>query len=288
MLSTILANMSESLKLKSTAVTNDGSQRPAAYAVLCTDDCTFQVRQVQTSNSVFIMQPTEKQLRSKDNTVPTASLCAIAQCPSLLELIPTTPPSIAFLRQKLPVYNGEQSDDFPPKPTEKLNPWDKVSKCGILEDAALSTGEFDHAWQEICAFEYGSASWIPTPSVLIKVWEAIFVAASVRSLKLDESFSVSAIASMVEELFQPGALVVAVLSRVSAGESVSSDGYARLDRERCVSWIGAVLLESLPGAMLVTDFVKQWQDQLPEVWREHASLEAIKVGLEEASLGLSH
>ena len=236
-----------------------------------------------------MIQPAEKQIPLNGTDPPRISLCAIGQCPSLLELIPTTPPSTAFLRQQLPAYNGEQTEDFPPLTSvATLDPWDKASKYGILEDAPFSTDEFDQAWRDICAFEHGAASWAPTSSTLITVWDAVVTAASVRSLKLDDNLSVSAIASTVEELHHPVGLVVAVLARVSAGDSVPVDGYVRLDRGKCVSWVGAVLLESLAATILVTDFVKEWQDKLPEVWREYASLEAIKVGFEDAFFGYAY
>ena len=267
--------------LKSTTIRDDVSQQSPAYAVLCTDDQTFQVRQVQSSNSVFVLQSMEKPLPSGGTNLPMTSLCAIAQCPSLLELVPTSISSIAFLRQKMQAFNGERSDGFPPMiSVDKLESWDPNSKYGILEDAPFSNREFDQAWGEICAFEHAAESWIPTASVLTNVWGAIVMAASARDLKLDESFSTSAIVSTVDEESYPTALVSAVLARISARDQDVMDGYAILDRTKCVSWVGAVLLESLDGEVLVSDFVKQWQDKLPEAWRDRAFLEAIKVNCE--------
>lgn len=282
-----ISDIPNRLKLKSTAITNSGTQQPAPHAVLCTDTRTFQIRQVQTSNTVFVVQPTEKPLPSNGAEEPATRLCAIAQCPSLLELVPTSSSSSAFLRQNLPEYDGDQShtDGSPPtRSTARLEPWDKASKFGILEDAPFSAREYEQAWQDLCVFEHGSASWIPTPSISASAWDAVVVAASVRGLKLDESFPISPMFSTVEELHLPEPLVEAVLARVSARDQDGQDGYIKLDRGKCVSWVGAVLLQSFGGERLISDFIRQWKDKLPEAWREHASLEAIKVGLGRWSL----
>ena len=79
--------MSESLWLKSaeSPIANDASKQPGPNAVLCTDDHTFQLRQVQSSNSVFILQPSES--RRGENEITPPILSAIAQCTSTLELV---------------------------------------------------------------------------------------------------------------------------------------------------------------------------------------------------------
>ena len=109
------ADTSESLWLKSaespSADVDSKQSRP--NAVLCTDDSTYQLRQVQSSNSILILQPSES--RGSDNEIPSPSLSAIAQCTATLELIASdTAASVALisrlLRQSLPLYNGIDTD----------------------------------------------------------------------------------------------------------------------------------------------------------------------------------
>ena len=111
----IPANMSESLWLKSAESTNayNDSQQPGQNAVLCTNNRTFQIRQVQSSNSVFILQPSGNY--PGDNQVPAQSLSAIGQCTSTLELVPLdTAASSAtisqLLKNRLRPYNGPDTD----------------------------------------------------------------------------------------------------------------------------------------------------------------------------------
>ena len=82
------ADTPESLRLKSAESSNaDDSKQPSPSAVLCTNDHTYHLRQVQSSNSVFILQPSESY--HADDRPPSQNLLAIAQCTSTLELIPT-------------------------------------------------------------------------------------------------------------------------------------------------------------------------------------------------------
>lgn len=52
-----------------------------------------------------------------------------------------------------------------------------------------------------------------------------------------------------------------------------------IDRDLCVSWIGGVILEAQlsSGEGLESDFLYDWQNQLPEKWRGAAKLSALKV-----------
>ncbi len=109
------ADMPESLCLKSAESpnANDQSKQPGLSAVLCTDDHTFQLRQVQSSNSVFVLQPSES--HRDDNKFPASSLLAIAQCTSTLELVPSdSAASFAsvsrLLKTSLTPYNGTDTD----------------------------------------------------------------------------------------------------------------------------------------------------------------------------------
>lgn len=110
-----IADMSESLWLKSaeSSSANVESKQPKSSAVLCTDDHTYQIRQVQSSNSVFILQPSES--HRGVNEIPSPSLSAIAQCTATLELIlADTAASFAMvsrlLEKNLPSYKGTDTD----------------------------------------------------------------------------------------------------------------------------------------------------------------------------------
>ena len=109
------ADMFESLWLKSAGSPNANHdlKQASPSAALCTDSLTFQVRQVQSSNSVFVLRPTES--HGTENGIPLPSVSAIAQCTSTLELIPSDAAASSailsrLLRDSLPLYNGTETD----------------------------------------------------------------------------------------------------------------------------------------------------------------------------------
>ncbi len=108
------ADMSESLWLKSAEDPSaHTSNQPGPSAVLCTNDHTYQLRQVQSSNSVFVLQPSES--RRGGNEIPAPSLSAIAQCTATLELIPSDAATSflmtsRLLKKSLPPYKGIDTD----------------------------------------------------------------------------------------------------------------------------------------------------------------------------------
>jgi len=83
----------------------------------------------------------------------------------------------------------------------------------------------------------------------------------------------------VEDEGYPLALVEAVVARLLPEGEDLADGWARVDGEKCVRWSGMVILEARGGAGMATaEFLEEWANALPEVWRGEARLESIKVG----------
>ena len=55
---------------------------------------------------------------------------------------------------------------------------------------------------------------------------------------------------------------------------------AALSSAMVVPWLGAILLETQSTSaegVLTSDFLRDWQDQLPDTWRTYATLDALKV-----------
>ena len=243
------ADMSESLWLKSAEDPSAyiDSNQPGPSAVLCTNDHTYQLRQVQSSNSVFVLQPSES--RCGGNEIPTPSLLAVAQCTATLELIPSDAATSfvmvsRLLKKSLPPYKGIDTDvglgtntTFSSK---RKAPQDQVvlpliltsclgkhkDKNAILHDAPLSTEEFNKAWNQVCAFEVLSRAWLPTPSALAMIWKSILSAATIRGVNLEKTFDLKSLAEMVGNDGYPWALFMAVMKRL-----VSDTNYMKDDRE---------------------------------------------------------
>lgn len=217
--------MQESLSLKSTVPDLAEGGRPnPGHVVLCTNNQTFHVRQVHSSNTVFIVQPSECRF-PEENSIPTASLAAIAKCGATLELLPTLPSSIAYFRQILPIYKGSEASPENGITSQKAPiSSDKRSKNAIMDDAPLSLWEFEKAWNDLCAFEREGQAWLPSAQSLASIWKSIIAAATVRGLGFDDSFEMTSIVEIVEEDDHPAALLSAVLARIAPNDRDLMDG----------------------------------------------------------------
>lgn len=237
-----------------------------AYAVLCTPNKTFQLRQVQTSNSLFVTQP---MLETPGNAIPIPATCAIASCTATLELHPSAAPAVTLLRDALPVYDIVAGDvDATSNGKNKLS---------IFEDLPMSDAECQTAWHSVMAFELEDGSYQPSPNALTQVWRSINAAALAEGVKLDSQFLTLDITDAVAEEGHPPGLVKAILAFLSTEDTDKDGAWSSLDRKRTVHFTGRMLLEAKRGSnFLIADFTDTWEDRLPEAWRKDAQLSAIE------------
>ena len=170
----------ESLQLKSAALHDATSNAQAsANAVLCTPNNTYQIRQVQSSNSVFILKPGRHSVSDEGESVSETSLTAIAQCPTTLELVPSSDDSTSILAGALPVYSTNDSDQH-----SSARPSKPRGRHSYFADLPLSSKQLDIGWAEICAFEAEGQAWQPSEATLLAIWKAILHGASASGLDL--------------------------------------------------------------------------------------------------------
>lgn len=175
-------------------------------AVLCTDSKTFELRQVQTSNSVYVLQP---RLISKAGSSPVLDLAAVAQCGSTLEAVPSTGWPHQLLKDLLPFW-GEQP------------PLQKWTKREVFANLPFSNGELESAWVDMILFECDSYSLRPRAKTVLVLWEDILNAATAEAIPLDTNFSLNAIwrplveHTSIKEL--PWEFYSALLKRVAPAE----------------------------------------------------------------------
>ncbi|KAF2248632.1 sister chromatid cohesion protein-like protein Dcc1 [Trematosphaeria pertusa] len=244
-----------------------GTPNPkAAYAVLCTQDKTFQLRQVQTSNSLFVTQPALES-HASEPSVPTTRV--IASCTATLELHPADGAAASSLEELLPIYHvvGGEVDA-----TENHK-----SKASIFADIALSDGQCEQAWNELVAFELAGSSYRPSASTLSHVWSSLNAAALAEGVRLESQFQTDHLAQLVEEEGYPATLAPAIFRRLAKDDQDTTGPWSSLDRTKAVSFVGKTLLEAKHGGAdyLTADFLDAWKDSLPEAWRTDAELKTI-------------
>ncbi|OCK94566.1 uncharacterized protein K441DRAFT_677416 [Cenococcum geophilum 1.58] len=255
------------LSIKSQAVSTPSSNPSSkpAYAVLCTSNKTFQLRQVQTSNSVFVTQPISE---PQGNDIPLPGLVIIATCTATLELHPVCGSAIPYLRTVLPVYDTSE---------DTVDAGNAQNKLQIFSNIPLSDDECEAGWRELVAFELAGSSYRPTAKTLLQIWRSINAAASAEGINLESQFLTDDLHKAIEDEGYPPILLTSLLSRLVAEDENSSGAWTCLDAKKCVQWVGRMVLEVRAGdsGLLTAYFLDAWRDCLPEAWRQEAELEAI-------------
>jgi hypothetical protein len=255
-----------SIKSQTTASAGAAVDPKPAYAVLCTPTKTFQLRQVQTSNSLFV---TQYALEAHGNQAPAATTRAIASCTATLELHPSVGSPVALLDEVLPLYDVVDG--------EVDAAGNGKSKAIIFPDLPFSDAECEQAWATLMAFEFGGSSYRPSANTLSHVWSSINAAAVAEGVNLDQQFLVDDIASAVAEEGHPGTLATAILRALAADDQDKKGSWSCLDRTKTVQFVGKTLLEAKRDGkdFLTAEFLDAWKDSLPESWREEAELKTI-------------
>ncbi|TKA75969.1 hypothetical protein B0A55_00690 [Friedmanniomyces simplex] len=232
-------------------------------AVLCTPDKTYSVRQVNTSNSVYICQPTSLDDDDDDDGIPQPGLQAIAQSSWTLELSESKSISAApYLKAALPTYSS----------TGTYQSKDLVSKQQVFDDIPLCQAECETAWRDLACFELSDPQgcFLPTASAKVQAWRSILDLAVASGVDMTGDIMPKPIDMIIEQNEDwPVELAQAVLA------SVSNDRGC-IDQSKCLVSVGLDLL-AMEGArgMPVSDLLKSWRDSLPEKWRAAAKVEAL-------------
>lgn len=206
------------LKSKSQEV-NGSLATSQDYAVLCTDDLTFNLRQVHSSNSVHVIAPTEIKANGD------IGLTTIAQCTTTLELVPVSADPICILKEALLLYNSSVGlTEQKVGSIKRGKSADSGAKQDLLDNLPFSRHEFEKAWLDLCAFEASGRAWIPPAVDCLGIWKSIMSTAHLAAADLVEGFSPSILKqSVIEQDTYPEDLLDAVLRKVCGDSSKSQD-----------------------------------------------------------------
>lgn len=225
--------------------------------MLCTKDKTYNLRQVNTSNSLFVTQASD----GTQDEPPHPRLQAIAQSQVTLEVLPAKNVSVAErMKTRLPVYAS----------TGHYQSADPISKSKLFEDIPASYAECELAWKELACFELNDEALIPSMSVKLKAWESMLTAANADGLDLTQEMRGELYLNLRECTEWPADVGDAILASMVRGEL---RGAVEVDEIKCATMVGRALLtdwarDSMPKAA----FLKAWADLLPEGWRGNAKL----------------
>ncbi|PGH02348.1 hypothetical protein AJ80_08870 [Polytolypa hystricis UAMH7299] len=285
------------------------------FVNLCTPTQTYILRQVHSSNSIFLIKPSERPrddhtINSDVNGRPDAGtsphgkdpvVTAIALCKSTMELHEPDKSFSAFpfLLQSLRVYDGPLNSGDRMDIEDGMDGTDTTQSRKVIKrvfaDVPLSPVECKAAWINICAFVHLDptagrlVAWQPFAAVKLEVWKKILEGSLLHEINLEKQFLARDLWKAILDPDDDGTpfprtLFDALIRRLTDNTSVSlysEMNWASLDKNTTAKWIGEIYLETTAPdtgrAISHAQFLEAWRDLLPESWRAEASLDNMEV-----------
>ncbi|KAK5107381.1 hypothetical protein LTR62_001324 [Meristemomyces frigidus] len=236
-------------------------------AVICTPDATYNIRQVNTSNSLYICQPSaaaaSQERNGREREPP--GLQAIAQNDFTLQLSRAGPTSAApYLKALLPTYAS----------TGSYQTKDLLTKQQLFDNIPLSEAECAISWQDLACFESPEpkSCFLPSPSARAQAWKSILDLAVANRADMTAPLS----PQQVILILDPNEEWPVELGRAVLGSVSNMDGDdVVVNADKCVVTIGLLQLavaRKLRRTLGLRVFLAEWKDALPEAWRAQAEM----------------
>ncbi|KAI5200917.1 hypothetical protein E4T39_05518 [Aureobasidium subglaciale] len=239
-------------------------------AFLTTKHRSYLIRQVHTSNTVYITNP----------ALDASGTVAISQCASALECLPAPIRHAESILRSFLIPFAQPQDVH-------IRLSDAPSKSYVFAHTPMSHAECQHVWRDVIAFEHHGQSFRPTATALAGVWKWLLEIAYAHAVNLAIPVQRDSVDKMLDgEDEWPRSLVDAIFLKLSESEKES----VHLQQQSTLKWVGQNTLESHhqtnpdQPTMETSVFLEAWRDALPEVWRSMASLDMLK-GLYKLSAG---
>ncbi|EPS32759.1 hypothetical protein PDE_07719 [Penicillium oxalicum 114-2] len=194
------------------------------YVNLCTPTRTYRIRQVQSSNSLHILQPSLGQISKEDikvvedtdtdgeniqslTTLVDGTVTTIAKCGSTLEL--HTPPegfsAVPFLEKSLAFYDRRIGDEDVDVDVDMVHadesmdgfntsaPVDgRTLRDQVFADIPVSAEQCEVAWMGLCAFvdERQGICFRPSARMRLTLWKRLVEGATLQGIDLNKQFLV--------------------------------------------------------------------------------------------------
>lgn len=256
------------LQLKSEE--ESGNNANDASLVLCTPNQTFNIRQVNTSNSVWITRPHHEHRANGNNIRPQVGIQAIAKVESTLELLPPSKQSAApFIKAALPTFvlAGTYSSR------------EIVSKESLFSHIPLDPVTCETDLRALAAFSVENSQGLCLPSVKVKarILQEIAPAATAAGIDMvTTTMRPMRVPFFLDNLVEdwPPDLLQAMVGSVTV---FKSEEELVFDQALFVLHAGLSILQARAEGRStdMKQFIKHWKDAMPEKWRDSCQLSAL-------------
>lgn len=226
-------------------------------AVLCTPDKTFNIRQKNSSNTVYILQPGHDDTSS----IAEPGLTGISKPESTLETLPIINfTAAAHIRQLLPILTTTG---------QLTGTRDSSTKSQLFKNVPFSDSECEFAYRELSVFVQSTTDHCIVPSAQLKIetWLSMLENVRANGVDLTSELDQDAMLSLKDGLedLETG-LCDAI---VHSFTSTNAEGRTSIDSDRLLRWVGLNRLEAdaLKTPISIATFKASWKDALPEKLR---------------------
>jgi sister chromatid cohesion protein DCC1 len=250
------------------------------------------VRQVSTSNSVYVLEPSIARPESRDADEeldldaalarPSSAMTAVTKVDTMLELIPLSHGVKAMLERVIPIYQTSEVLTAEEANLDFLSHSIPTSKSALFADIPAPDSHIEQSWRDMLAFEFEERCARPSASTSLSVWQSIADYATIERADLTQEANFNGF--FQNEQIWPLHAPIAQAILIHLKDNCVPDSTAHsltLDQLRTVRWTGLTLLQAKSekagsNSTLSTDeYVGHWQDLLPEAWRDDATLEKL-------------
>ena len=245
---------------------SQGSQGSQA-AHLVSDTATWQLRQVSTSNSIYVCDTVPPAAASistfTDDVAPQGALNAIGQRGSVLECLPVAYDVEGLIRGMLPVWRGEMEMEMETGGTLVEGGWGMGIGMRELEEGIPAPERVvREVCRRLCVLEVGGRAVVPGDEVLLEACEA-------GGGGLDSGGG-------DEELGPVQKAIYKALPREGGGGG-------GIERDGATAWVGELLLRCMArrGGVGVEAFLGRWRNCVPETWGGFVRVEGLREGAYE-------
>jgi hypothetical protein len=261
------------------------------YVHLCSEELekSWSVRQVSTSNEVYVVQATCAGQDSADEDIDmidtgqhAAIMTAIAKTDSMLELLPATIDIEGYLCKLLPTYNQDQlAQHFENGSTQSFDEEQDDSRSMFSQIPTPDTS-IRKAWKQLCVSRSPQLSaeariqyFIPTAQLLESAWKSVYAAYSIRT---------SGKGAMTRDDFEDDGDDELLTVKMAIWDLLRSDD--GLNRTKTVAWVVRVLWDVVgtsgaSGKVSRDDLEDIWRNHLPWEWIHDATIDKLEAGTYE-------
>ncbi|KAF3931511.1 hypothetical protein ABW19_dt0205918 [Dactylella cylindrospora] len=274
-----------------------------SFAVLTTDTETFTIRNVHSSNSIFILKPAlipavpdsdvndDGDTDMADSLEPSSKpgVVVSSTCAAYLELLPQKPNTELILKTLLVEYTS------PSAPPTRLS--EAPSKQQIILDTPASDAEFKIGWLDILGFEMNGWALRLSSGSALDIFRSISTIMYATNGGGNGEWRTEGVAmgDIIEVVDQDGELedwpkdAIQAVVRSSWEQKRTEDGSISwiFNLSHAAKWIGKHILVSNPSKSFTEkDFLELWKNTVPADCTDYVDLKQLEGLYTQSALGV--